>query len=187
MRAAVLVPIKAFADAKVRLSTALSGPDRDALARRLAVQVLGAAAPLPVAVACDDEAVATWARDHGASVVWTPGLGLNGAVQDGVAQLAAAGVDRVVVAHADLPRVHGLAELAEGTEDVVLAPDRKDDGTNVLAVPSDAGFRFSYGPGSFTRHRAEAERLGLATRIVRDDRFAWDVDLPADLEGLECG
>jgi 2-phospho-L-lactate guanylyltransferase len=187
MSAAVLVPIKAFADAKVRLSTALSGPDRDALARRLASRVLSAAAPLPVYVVCDDGDVAAFATAHGAEVLWTPGLGLNGAVQDGVARLAAAGVGRVVVAHADLPRVRGLAELAEGTEDVVLAPDRKDDGTNVLALPAVVGFRFSYGPGSFARHRAEADRLGLTARVVRDDRFAWDVDVPADLDGLECG
>jgi 2-phospho-L-lactate guanylyltransferase len=176
MSAAVLVPIKAFADAKVRLSSALSGPDRDALARRLAARVLAAAAPLPLYVACDDGDVAAFATVHGAEVLWTPGLGLNGAV-----------VGRVVVAHADLPRVRGLAELAEGTEDVVLAPDRKDDGTNVLALPAVVGFRFSYGPGSFARHRAEADRLGLTARVVRDDRFAWDVDLPADLDGLECG
>lgn len=187
MPAAVLVPIKAFADAKVRLSTALSRPDRDALARRLAQRALAAATPLPVYVVCDDDDVATFARNHGAEVLWTPGLGLNGAVQDGVARLSEAGVTRVVVAHADLPRVRGLAELAEGTEDVVLAPDRKDDGTNVLALPASVGFRFGYGPGSFARHRDEADRLGLTVRVVREDRFAWDVDVPADLDGLECG
>jgi hypothetical protein len=51
----------------------------------------------------------------------------------------------------------------------------------VLAVPTGAGFRFAYGPGSFARHRGEARACGLPARIVRDDRLAWDVDLPADL------
>jgi 2-phospho-L-lactate guanylyltransferase len=186
MAAAVLVPIKAFADAKVRLSPTLSAVERDRLARRLAERVLGAAAPLAAFVVCDDEAVATFASEHGATVLWTPGLGLDGAVQEGVDRLGASGVERAVVAHADLPRVSGLADLASG-EGVTIAPDRRDDGTNVLSVPTGAGYRFAYGPGSFARHRAEAERLGLALTIVRDDRFAWDVDLPADLEGLECG
>ena len=36
-------------------------------------------------------------------------------------------------------------------------PDRYGNGTNVLALPTDAGFQFSYGPGSFARHRAEAD------------------------------
>jgi 2-phospho-L-lactate/phosphoenolpyruvate guanylyltransferase len=187
MPAAVLVPIKAFADAKVRLSPALSARERDALARRLARRVLAAAAPLPAFVVCDDEAVVELAADEGAGVLWTPGLGLDGAVQEGVARIQRAGFDRAVVAHADLPRVAGLAEFAGSSSGIVLAPDRRDDGTNVIAVPTGAGFRFAYGPGSFARHVAEAERLGLPTTIVRDDRFAWDVDLPADLEGLECG
>ena len=111
-------------------------------------------------------------------------LGL-GAVADAVATVAAEGVARVVVAHADLPLATSLAWVADG-DGVTLVPDRHDDGTNVLAVPSDAGFRFAYGPGSFARHVTEADRLGLATRIVREPTLGWDVDLPADLE-LPCG
>jgi 2-phospho-L-lactate guanylyltransferase (CobY/MobA/RfbA family) len=64
---------------------------------------------------------------------------------------------------------------------VTLVPDRRDDGTNVACVPVDVGFRFSYGGGSFRRHAAEARRLGLPLRIVRDPVLGWDVDLPADL------
>jgi 2-phospho-L-lactate guanylyltransferase len=64
---------------------------------------------------------------------------------------------------------------------VTLVPDRRFDGTNVLALPTESGFRFSYGAGSFGRHRAEAARLDLPARIVADPHLAWDVDLPADL------
>ena len=35
--------------------------------------------------------------------------------------------------------------------------------------------------GSFTRHTAEAERIGIHVRVVREPRLAWDVDVPADL------
>jgi 2-phospho-L-lactate guanylyltransferase len=71
---------------------------------------------------------------------------------------------------------------AFGNEGVVtLAPDRSLDGTNVAGVPTRAGFRFSYGPGSFARHRAEAERCGLAVHLVYDARLACDVDTPEDL------
>ena len=108
---------------------------------------------------------------------------LNGAVQSGVDQLARAGVRRVVVAHADLPRAAGLASIADG-DGVVLVPDRRHDGTNVAVVPTAAGFRFSYGPGSFDRHREEARRLGLRLRVVEDPRLAFDVDVPDDLDAL---
>ncbi len=177
---AVLVPVKSFAHAKGRLTTALSDADREALVRRMAEQVLRAAAPLPVAVVCDDQEVADWARSHDAIVLWEPGRGLNGAVQSGVAQLAALGVRRVVVAHADLPLAHDLAGLV-GFEGVTLVPDRRDDGTNVVELPADAGFRFSYGPGSFSRHRAECLRLGLEVRVLREPSLSFDVDWPSDL------
>jgi 2-phospho-L-lactate guanylyltransferase len=179
-RVAVLVPVKAFAEAKLRLAPALTSAEREALARRMAARVVGAAAPLPVAVVCDDPRVRAWAEAAGADVVWRPGRGLNAAVQDGVAALAAQGFDRVVVAHADLPLATALAWVADG-DGVTLVPDRHDDGTNAVCVPAAAGFRFAYGPGSFARHRAEALRLGLGVRIVRDVALGWDVDVPADL------
>lgn len=183
MRAAVLVPVKAFAAAKVRLAPALSAASRVALARSMAARVLAAAAPLPVRVACDDDEVAEWARALGASVEWTPGLGLNGAVQQGFASLGAEGFELVIVAHADLPRAVALDRLVGAAGVVTLVPDRRDDGTNVLAVPTSAtGFTFAYGAGSFARHLAEAARLGLETRVERFPELQWDVDLPDDLE-----
>jgi 2-phospho-L-lactate guanylyltransferase len=146
----------------------------------MAGKVLAAARPLSVTVVCDDAEVAAWARASGAGVVLCPGRGLNAAVADGVAHLADHGFDVVVVAHADLPLATGLAHLAEPGV-VTLVPDRHDDGTNVLVVPSRAGFRFAYGPGSFRRHVMEAERLALPHRVVRDRRLGWDVDIPDDL------
>jgi len=181
--AAVLIPVKAFGDAKVRLAPALGPVERAALARDMAAAVVAAAAPLPVAVVCDDVGVAAWARRRGALVVWEPGRGLNGAVEAGVHLLAALGVAEVVVAHGDLPRAAALSGLA-GHGGVTLVPDRRRDGTNVAVVPAAAGFRFAYGPGSFARHRAEADRLGLGLRVVDDPRLAFDVDEPADLAAL---
>jgi 2-phospho-L-lactate guanylyltransferase len=177
---AVLVPVKAFADAKLRLAPALPAAERSRLAQTMATHVLEAARPLPVAVVCDDAAVADWARHHGALVVWEPGRGLNGAVEAGVERLASAGAARVIVAHADLPFA-GPLEWAGRFPGVTLVPDRRDDGTNVACVPTDADFTFSYGPGSFQRHGAEARRLGLGLRVVREPHLGHDVDVPADL------
>jgi len=176
----VLVPVKAFGEAKARLAPTLDAAGRDALARVMAARVLAAAAPLPVAVVCDDAEVAQWAQRHGAMVLPEPGRGLNGAVEAGVDRLGAAGASEVLVVHADLPFAHEVAQLG-GFDGVTLVPDRRDDGTNVVCVPAGAGFRFHYGPGSFTRHRAEAQRLGLPCRVVRDPELTWDVDVPDDI------
>ncbi len=176
----MVVPVKAFTQAKVRLASALDPGERADLARHMAEIVLLAADPLPVVVVCDDAEVRSWAERSGAQVVWCPGRGLNGAVADGVAALRDDGVAQAIVAHADLPLATQLDWLAD-FPGVSLVPDRRFDGTNVLALPTDADFAFSYGAGSFGRHRAEASRLDLPVRIVQDPHLGWDVDLPADL------
>lgn len=178
---AVLVPVKSFGAAKQRLAAHRDPMARRALAQAMAATVLEAAQPLPTAVVCDDDEVRAWAEQHGAEAIWTPGLGLNGAVEAGVAHLAMRGVGRVLVAHADLPLAADLAWLA-GFDGVTLVPDRHGLGTNVAGVPAGAGFRFAYGRGSFAAHRAEAARLGLTVRLVPDERLGWDVDEPADLQ-----
>lgn len=178
-RVRVVVPVKAFSRAKVRLAPELAPDERAALARKMATVVVRAADPLPVLVVCDSDEVRDWARGEGADVAWTPGLGLNGAVQHAVDQLGG-DAEVAVVAHSDLPLATGFDWLA-ATPGVTLVPDRRRDGTNVLAVPVGAGFRFAYGPASFTAHRREVTRLGLQLRIVNDPALSWDVDLPADL------
>lgn len=175
-----MVPVKAFHAAKQRLAPSLDAAARADLARRMAEGVVRAAGDLPVVVVCDDAGVRAWAEALGADVRWTPGLGLDGAVEAGVAAAAEAGADRVVVAHADLPLATGLGHVV-GTAGVVLVPDRHRDGTNVVSLPAASGFRFAYGPGSFDRHRREAARLGLAVEVRDDLALAWDVDVPADL------
>lgn len=174
------MPLKAFAKAKVRLAAALPPVPRAELARSMAASVLRAAGDLPRAVVCDDPDVAAWASAAGARVVWAPGRGLDGAVADGVLALAGQGAERVIVAHADLPLAVDLAWVAR-FPGVTIVPDRRDDGTNVICVPTADVFPFAYGPGSFRRHARAALERGLPLRVVREPRLGADVDVPDDL------
>jgi 2-phospho-L-lactate guanylyltransferase len=180
VNAVVLVPVKAFATAKARLATVLGDSDRERLSRWMSARVLAAAGELPTYVACDDDEVAAWAIEHGASILWHPGVGLNAAVNNSVADLRAAGVTDVIVAHGDLPRAQGLAKLTEPGM-LTLVPDRRGDGTNVIALPTDMPFQFAYGPGSFRRHLGSAIAAGLSVRVRRDPLLALDIDTPSDL------
>ncbi len=182
-RDAVLVPVKAFGQAKLRLAPALSPQARRELARTMATRVVRSAGGLPVAVVCDDKEVAAWARSLGALVIWEPGRGLNGAVQEGVRHLAGKGVHSVIVAAGDLPLATDLTWVSE-FDGITLIPDRRRDGTNVICVPALSGFNFSYGPGSFARHLEEAARVGHQVRVVHSSPLGWDVDLPEDLAGM---
>ncbi|HEY0519853.1 MAG TPA: 2-phospho-L-lactate guanylyltransferase [Ilumatobacteraceae bacterium] len=180
MNAVVLVPVKAFRSAKARLGAVLGDSDRERLSRWMSARVLAAAGELPTYVACDDEQVAAWASERGASILWHPGVGLNAAVNNSVADLRGLGVTDVVVAHGDLPRAQGLARLAQRGM-LTLVPDRRSDGTNVVAVPTDSTFQFAYGPGSFRRHLEAAVSTGLSVRVRRDPLLAIDIDTPSDL------
>ena len=179
---AVVVPIRSFDGALSRLTAVLGRSGCRDLMRRMAGRVVAAADGLPVHVATDDAEVAAWAADLGAGVVPVGRPGLSIAVSMAVDRLAEAGVERAVVAHADLALARSLRPaLGSG---LVIVPDRRRDGSNVLCVPTACGFRFSYGPGSFRRHLVEAGRLGLAATVVEDDALAADIDHPEDLLAL---
>lgn len=178
--AAVLVPVKSFDAAKARLASVLGPVDRAALARWCAGRVVAAAAPLEVAVVCDDDEVAAWAIGQGATVVWAAGLGLDAAVGHGLEQLRSGGDRAVIVAHGDLPLARGLVDLVVA-DTLTLVPDHADDGTNVVVIPAGVSFRFSYGRRSFARHLQTALGVGCAVAVRRDPLLALDLDTPTDL------
>jgi 2-phospho-L-lactate guanylyltransferase len=176
---AVLIPIKSFRAAKARLAGAVSAERREALARFLAERVVRAAQPLPTFVACDDEEVATWADDLGASVLWGPGLGLNGAIDHGIATIAGKGAEHVIISHGDIPLAQDLRRVAR-TGHVVLVPDRRRDGTNVLARPCDIDLPAAYGGGSFQAHLSSALATGAPVTVRFDHRLSIDIDTVVD-------
>jgi 2-phospho-L-lactate guanylyltransferase len=178
-----LVPVKRFAAAKERLAGELAPAARAELARRLADGVVASTADWTVVVVCDDHEVRRWAEAAGHRVAWTPGLDLNHAVAAARDDVAAGDATSVCVAHADLPFPHDLPAVLDRAEPgrAVIVPDRHRDGTNVVVIPATVDWRFSYGPGSFARHVAEAERLGLEVDVVEHPGLAWDVDHPEDL------
>lgn len=177
---AVLLPVKAFSVAKARLAGALDPRTRQTLARWMATRVVAAAHPMPVFVACDDDVVAEWAEGLGAAVLWSPGLGLNGAVDHGVSTMAGKGIDHVVISHGDLPLPAALPEVPRA-DTIVLVPDRRRDGTNVLTRPTAVDLPASYGAGSFSRHLQHALGSGRRVMVRSDAELSLDLDTVADL------
>jgi 2-phospho-L-lactate guanylyltransferase len=146
----------------------------------MASSVVAAAHELPVLIVYDDPAVGVWATRVGANSIAATEPGLNAAVDAGREHLIEQGLDRVIIAHADLPHATDLRPVGE-FDGITLVPDRAGDGTNVLCVPSDVDFTFCYGPSSFATHLRRAKATGRDVRVFNDPRLAWDVDHPDDL------
>ena len=195
-----VVPVKCFDRGKSRLAAVLDAAAREQLARSSCGHVLDALARSRrldgVLVVTDCEAVLAHAAARGATgqleAEVAGGAGALGRIVDAaLADVAARGATAALVLMSDLPRlatddvdrVLGLLS----TNDFVVTPDHRDEGTNALALPLPARFTTSFGNvDSFARHRATAERLGARLGVYRHPRLAVDVDEPADLELIEA-
>jgi 2-phospho-L-lactate guanylyltransferase len=183
--AGVVVPLRSFALGKARLADALDDDARRAFSRTMAERVVAAAGARPTVIVSSAPDVIEWARALGLAHVDDPGS-LDAAAARGRDWVRAQGLARVAVMHADLPLATTLDGVADDgdREIAVIVPDHHDDGTPVLAIPTASEFAFAYGPGSCARHVAEAERCGLAVRVVHDRALGFDVDDAADLAAL---
>lgn len=175
----MLIPVKAFGAAKARLAGWLSDTDRRRLARWMAGRVVEAVRPLPTFVACDDDEVAAWAEALGAEVLWGPGLGLNGAIDHGIATISDKSAEYVLISHGDLPLPESLPTVVRPGE-IVLVPDRRRDGTNVVGRPCSVALPACYGAGSFRQHLDHALATGTPVSVRLDARLSIDIDTVDD-------
>jgi 2-phospho-L-lactate guanylyltransferase len=184
---AVVIPIKAFHQAKERLSDLLTPSERLVLAKMCAERVLRAVAGYKVFVVCDDEAVAQWATAHNAQIVWQTEAGLNNAVRAGVAAARVNKFELAMIVHSDLPLATSFSQLFSDCDldslktSITLVPDRHEDGTNVMILPTSSDFEFAYGRNSFITHQHLAKKCNLALRIIYDQHLSVDIDTAEDL------
>ncbi|RPJ51240.1 MAG: hypothetical protein EHM21_03195, partial [Chloroflexi bacterium] len=101
-----------------------------------------------------------------------------------VAQLYAA--QCVLVLPADLPliapeSIRALIRVATNPPVVVIAPDRRKEGTNALLVNPAGLIDYQFGRGSFTRHMLQAQQYKVRIEVVELNELGLDLDLPEDL------
>jgi 2-phospho-L-lactate guanylyltransferase len=212
VRTAAILPVKRFRTAKQRLGASVGEETRVELARAMAADVLGAlarSASLQLLIVVTDEpSVAGAARGQGALVLAdTADAGQSAAVEIGVRQALAEGIERVLCVPGDCPALDTgelerlLREGRGGGEypsrgggearsrgvakaEVVIVPDRHGTGTNgLLLTPPDA-IRPSFGPGSAARHRALARAAAASWRFERVPSLLLDIDTGEDLAAL---
>lgn len=186
----VLIPCKSLQSGKSRLDSVMDVAQRTRLCETLLDKTLSVAAeisgPGHYHLVTSDARAAALGRSRGASVLPDPGRGLNAALRGAIDSLMAQAADLRVcmILPIDLPLATAvpLAAALRARDTVVIAPDERKDGTNVLVLAGRAlaAFPLSFGPGSFPRHLKAARQAGYAVRVLDEPSLAFDVDEPAD-------
>jgi 2-phospho-L-lactate guanylyltransferase len=197
MRIVALVPFKALNQAKSRLAGALPPAGRRALARWMGVRVVEALRESGVVdriglVGADPVLAGRWREDPQVVTVRATSLALNRDLETGRRWALRQGADALLVALGDLPLLTGfsvremvaLAGATSHAQMVVIAPDRRKDGTNLLLIAPPDLLAFAYGRHSLAHHLNAARRTGVEPAIYRAEETGFDVDTPADLAQL---
>jgi 2-phospho-L-lactate guanylyltransferase len=190
----VIVPVKPLRRGKSRLAGMLTEDQRTHLNRYLLEHTLTTLNKVSeiehTLVVSRDPAALALTRDMGGRTVLEDGAPqFNTAIKRATIVAKAHGAHAVLILPADIPLitpadVRVLLKRGKKPPVVVIAPDRRLDGTNGLFVNPAGLIEYAYGPGSFQRHSERATQAGAKLEVVNSDRLALDLDLPEDLELL---
>ena len=187
--AAAVIPIKRLGNAKQRLATRLRPTERAGLVLRLFDRQLKLLVAMPeikqVVVVTADPQVKALAEMRGAIVALQPDEGVNAAMQAGIDAAFDRGAETVLAIHGDLPfaEADDIRELLRASEPglFVIAPDRRERGTNAIVLRRGMSIELQFGADSCQRFLAAGESAGYPIRLVCAAGLGFDLDLPADL------
>jgi 2-phospho-L-lactate guanylyltransferase len=187
MKVAIL-PVKARADAKQRLTGFLTAAQREVLARVMfeeMLEKLTAARGIDrVVVATSDEAVAAHARQSAVTVYEERDQRGHSHSADRAARRAMdEGARTVLLLPIDVPlattaEIESLAEAAR--PGVIIVPSADGSGTNALVRTPPDVIESRFGKDSF---RAHLEQAGDAL-VMRPPGIVFDIDTPEDVAEL---
>lgn len=189
MRTLAVIPIQQLEHAKSRLASALDPAKRQSLVLELAWRTIEVLRSVPdvaeVLVVTPDAQVASAVIRWGARPLLQTQPGLNRAVRSAQSVALRAGYAALLVVLGDLPllvaqHVQTALALLE-PRGIVLAPDRRGTGTNLLALAPPNVIAPAFGSESRRHHRLAAVRARCTLRELWALPLAFDLDTPDDL------
>ena len=195
MKLWAIVPVKPLRRGKSRLSSILSEDERTLLNYGMLENTLRALNGVEeidrILVVSRDPSALALAREHKAKTVQEDGAPeLNSSLRRATEIARIYEVQSVLILPADLPLIQSqdISELiaqAGKPPEIIIAPDRREDGTNGLIINPAGLIDYRYGPGSFKHHVAQAGKTNIRLVIWRTPTFSLDLDLPEDLALLK--
>ena len=191
---AILIPVKLFRASKTRLASHFSDDARADLAAALCEDFFQMVAQVKdaerVFVASREQHVLDTARANGWEViVETEQISESHSVDAASRFCEGRGIGALLRIPMDLPLATAgdigaiLAEV-EDSPSCILVPSRDGTGTNALLRSPPTLFPSHFGPHSFAKHLAEAERCGARVKILNQPHIALDIDELNDLHAL---
>jgi 2-phospho-L-lactate/phosphoenolpyruvate guanylyltransferase len=187
-----IIPVKPLRRGKSRLSGILSEAEREKLNYAMLENTLKVVTAVPVIdevlIISRDPAALALTRIYGAKTVQEEGNPeLNKAIRRATKVAAAFAAHAVIIIPADLPLINVddlryFISKSGNPPEIVIAPDRRSDGTNALLINPVDAIEYCYGINSCSIHIKQAEEKKVRVEICHIQSLALDVDLPEDYE-----
>lgn len=188
----VVIPVKPLRRSKSKLTNVLSEEDRTILNFQMYENTLKVLSeidiPHQVLVVSKDSSVLSVARSFNAKTLQEDGeSGLNLALGKSIQVIKAYSAQKVLILPADLPFINkedleGVMEYEADGSFMLISPDRKLSGTNLLYISPPDLIEFSFGLGSFERHVRQAQLKNATIEVRKFSGSDLDIDSPEDLE-----
>ena len=185
----IAIPVKSLSGSKRRLSPVLSPLERGALTLAMLEDVLDAAVAVAgweTWVVSPDEAVLEIAIRRGVRALHEDKPRLAGAIRQVEREAAGGGADALAVLLGDValltPEALSTALCTLGP--VLVAPDRRAEGTNLLVRRPPRAIQARFGRFSMAKHREAAAAKGLPVATIDLPELAFDLDDPPDIATL---
>lgn len=190
-----IVPVKPLRRGKSRLSKILSEDERTLLNKNMLMNTLRILSKVKridsIMVVSRDPAALALAREFGARTVLEDGSPeLNTALRRAAMVANSYHANEILIIPADLPlltdsEIEEVLKQSGNPPEVIICPDRRKDGTNMLYINPAGLIQFNYGVGSFEKHLEQAKNIEARLRIIESPTLGLDLDLPEDLELLK--
>jgi 2-phospho-L-lactate guanylyltransferase len=190
MNICAIVAVKKLSRSKLRLTKSLKPNERQDLTQKILRHVLKIVTKSikEVLVIGSDEEIKKISSEYEVTFEKDKTSSLNGAIDQAIRKCIKNKHDAILLVAGDLPLLSNqdLKQLINSIDDesVVICPS-KDCGTNTLFLRPPKAIPVHFGVNSLEKHLKEAVNRNRKFRIFWSLGFAFDVDVPEDLQLLK--
>ena len=190
MNICAIVPVKKLSRSKLRLKKSLDPTERQDLTLKMLKHVLNVVTKSinEVLVIGSDEEIKKISTEYDVIFEKDKTSSLNGAIDQAIRKSIKHKHDAILLVAGDLPLLSNqdLKRLINSIDDesVVICPS-KDCGTNALFLHPPRAIKVHFGINSLEKHLREAVNRNRNFRLFWSLGFAFDVDMPEDLQLLK--